>query len=160
MKVKQIGQVKFSTYQGETRARWGTRWRVGEPVIYRLSRRISQSKTFDRYNSLDQDRRDGKSKNSLTFRNSLSSWGGYRGGCGPDARDGEDLLRRTPNLPRRRVLLPRVLIAGCTRDKTKVIDGSVGSGERIVSLSLSPLEISMKRQEEEHKGEPPGWERR
>ena len=75
-------------------------------------------------------------KECLTFRNSLSSWGGYRGGCGPGAKDGEDLLRRTAGLPRRRVL-PRAVMAGCAWDRTKVMEGSVGSGGRILSLSLS-----------------------
>lgn len=45
----------------------------------------------------------------FTFRNSLSSRGGYRGGCG--VKDGEDLERRTPNLLRR-LLLPCV-VPGC-----------------------------------------------
>jgi hypothetical protein len=64
----------------------------------------------------------------FTFRNSLSSCGGYRGGC--DAMDDEDLARRTPNLLLR--LLPRDVLATCWAwERTKVIDGSVGSGERI-----------------------------
>ena len=90
--------------------------------------------TFDRCGSLDQRGRDGKGKDCLTSRNSLSSWGGYRGGCGPGARDGEDLLRRTPNLPRRRVLLLRDVETGGARDNTKAMDGSVGSGERIFTF--------------------------
>ena len=83
-------------------------------------------------------------RESLTSRKSLSSWGGYRGGCGPSGapRDGEDLLRRTPNLPRRR-MLPRVVKAGCACDRMKVMEGSVGSGERIFSLSLS-FSVSIK----------------
>jgi hypothetical protein len=75
-------------------------------------------------------------RNSLTCRNSLSSWGGYRGGCGPGTKDGGDLLRRTPSLPRLRVLLPRAVVAGRAWDRTKVMDGSVGSGERILLLSF------------------------
>jgi hypothetical protein len=81
-------------------------------------------------------------RDSLTSKKSLLSWGGYRGGCGPSGapKGGEDLVRRTPNLPRRR-MLPRVVKAGCAR--TEVMEGSVGSGERIFSLSLS-LSVSIK----------------
>jgi hypothetical protein len=77
-------------------------------------------------------------RDSLTSRKSLLSWGGYRGGCGPSGapNDGEDLVRRTPNLRRLRVL-PRVVKAGCAWDRTEVIEGSVGSGKRIFCLSLS-----------------------
>ena len=72
-------------------------------------------------------------RDSLTSRKSLLSWGGYRGGCGPSGapKDGEDLLRRTPNLPRRGVL-PRVFEAGWSCDRTEVMEGSVGSGNRIL----------------------------
>lgn len=79
-------------------------------------------------------------RDSLTSRKSLSSWGGYRGGCGPSGapKDGEDLLRRTLNLPRRRVL-PWAFKAGCACDRVKVMEGSVVSGERIFSLSLLSL---------------------
>jgi hypothetical protein len=72
-------------------------------------------------------------RDSLTSRKSLLSWGGYRGGCGPSGapKDGEDLLRRTPNLPRRGVL-PRVVEAGWPCDRTEVMEGSVGSGKRIL----------------------------
>lgn len=88
-----------------------------------------------RFSRSARDRWKGKEKGILTFRNSLSSWGGYRGGCGPGAKDGEDLLRRTPNLPRLRVLLPRAVMAGCAWDRTKVMDGNVGSGTRIFFFS-------------------------
>jgi len=74
---------------------------------------------------------------SLTSRKSLLSWGGYRGGCGPSGapKDGEDLVRRTPNLPRRRVLL-RVDKTGWACDRTEVMEGRVGSGKRIFSLTF------------------------
>jgi hypothetical protein len=69
----------------------------------------------------------------FTVRKSLSSRGGYRGGCG--ATEGEDFVRRTPSFPHR--LLLRAA-AGCAWERTKVMDGSIGSGERIfLSLSLS-----------------------
>jgi hypothetical protein len=48
--------------------------------------------------------------------------------------DGEDLLRRTPNLPRR--LLSRGVLAGCCAwERTKAMDGSVGSAE-CISMDL------------------------
>jgi hypothetical protein len=83
-------------------------------------------------------------RDSFTSRKSLLSWGGYRGGCGPlgAPKDGEDLVRRTPNLPRRRVL-PRVVNTGCACDRTEVMEGSVGSGKRIFSHTLS-FSVSMK----------------
>ena len=64
----------------------------------------------------------------FTLRNSLSSRGGFRGGCG--GVDGEDLVRRMPNLPRR-LLLRGVLAAVCAWERTKAMDESVGSGGRI-----------------------------
>jgi hypothetical protein len=64
-----------------------------------------------------------KKKGILTVRKSLSSRGGYRGGCG--AKEGEDLVRRTPSFPHR--LLPR---SGAW-ERTKVMDGRIGSGERM-----------------------------
>jgi hypothetical protein len=44
--------------------------------------------------------------------------------------DGEDLVRRTLNLPRR-LLLRGVLAAGGAWERTKAMDGSVGSTGRI-----------------------------
>jgi hypothetical protein len=81
-------------------------------------------------------------RDSLTSRKSLLSWGGYRGGCGPSGapNDGEDLLRRTPSLPPRRVP-PRVVKAGRACDRTKVMEGGVGSGKRIFSLSFLSLSL-------------------
>lgn len=72
----------------------------------------------------------------FTVKNSLSRRGGYRGGCG--AKEGEDLERRTPKRFHR---LLRCAPGGCAWERTKVIDGSVGSGERI--LSLYAVSISM-----------------
>jgi hypothetical protein len=97
----------------------------------------------------------------FTFRNSLSSWGGYRGGCG--VTDGEDLVRRTPNLPRR-LLLRDVLVVCCAWERTKVIDGSVGSGERISLIhgtkerkgNESRVGIGRERRTTEGGGEGPG----
>src|ERR1700677_3164973 len=65
----------------------------------------------------------------FTVKNSLSRRGGYRGGCG--AKEGEDLERRTPKRFHR---LLRCAAGGCAWERTKVIDGSVGSGERILCL--------------------------
>ena len=99
----------------------------------------------------------------FTVRNSLSSRGGYRGGCG--AREGVDLQRRTPNLFHR---LPARGTAGCAWERTKVMDGSVGSSERIplskggkgVSMTTTTT-IDKKRKEEERgdgsKGKGRGW---
>ena len=116
--------------------------------------------TFDRCDSLDQRGRDGKGKDCLTSRNSLSSWGGYRGGCGPGARDGEDLLRRTPNLPRERVLLLRDVETGGARDNTKAMDGSVGSGERIFTFFFLFRGIYKTAGGRTQRGAVRGWERR
>ena len=63
----------------------------------------------------------------FTVRKSLSSRGGYRGGCG--AKEGDDLERRTPSFFHRLLLRGD---AGCAWERTKVMDGSVGSGERIL----------------------------
>ena len=76
-------------------------------------------------------KRKRKRKEGFTVKNSLSRRGGYRGGCG--AKEGEDFERRTPKRFHR--LLPLRDAAGCAWERTKVIDGSVGSCDRILSGS-------------------------
>ena len=110
----------YRTHQGKARTRRSTRW-AGKSIIYRLfwfRARVS-------------GRGDVWEKENLTVRKSLSSRGGYRGGCG--AREGEDVERRTPNLFHRLLLLRGA--GGCAWERTKVMDGSVESDERIL-LSL------------------------
>jgi hypothetical protein len=131
------------TYQGKARAGRGTR-RAGIPIIYRLISRES-AKCVTRVFVFGKGKR-------FTVRKSLSSRGGYRGGCG--AREGEDLERRTPNRFHR--LPPPRGAPGCAWERTKVMDGSVGSSERIFSLSLSIYDYNNKTRKDEKKGEKRG----
>jgi hypothetical protein len=85
----------------------------------------------------------GVRKEGFTVRNSLSRRGGYRGGCG--AKEGEDLERRTPKRFHRLLLR---CAGGCAWERTKVIDGSVGSDERILSSLCGSYDKEMDEAEE------------
>ncbi|KAI9432120.1 hypothetical protein H4582DRAFT_2132508 [Lactarius indigo] len=70
--------------------------------------------------------------------------GGYRGGCGPGAKEGVDLDRGTPNLFHR--LLPRGA-AGRAWERTKEMDGSVGSTDQVGKFSARRAATDPEKQD-------------